>query len=348
MAVLLVGATETTDRVRAAFAEAALAVETCTRDEASGPTRGAIEGAEAVLCVDVDEPRAELSTLLSRLRERLAPTIPIVVLTDRRGANLDALLDAGADDFVGWPQGAGAIASRVHVAKRSRLATARLVHADRMDAVNTLASSIAHTMNNPFAFVLGNLEYVLGVLGDARETLQPHVNVADLEAALNESLEGGRRVVRLIKDLRMLTREEDSARLDLREIIEVVVRLVVPELERRCRLAVTLSDAPHVFGSEARVGHVLLAMILAASALTPERTGKETELNVSCRCEGSDARVEVSVLAALPAGALGGRNAALAPRLDACRELARALHGSFDVDRTAERTTFRLRLPLVA
>ncbi|MDB4929432.1 MAG: Sensory box histidine kinase/response regulator, partial [Myxococcaceae bacterium] len=71
----------------------------------------------------------------------------------------------------------------------------QLVVAERMASVGTLAAGVAHEINNPLAYVQGNLDFVLEKLA-AEKGLDP-----ELGLALEDAREGAVRVREIVRDL---------------------------------------------------------------------------------------------------------------------------------------------------
>src|SRR5512145_1856313 len=78
-----------------------------------------------------------------------------------------------------------------------RLIQSQLVHTDRLAAVGTLAAGVAHEINNPLAYVLLNLQYLIRELPKltANQDRLPH-----LVERLREARHGAERVVAIVKD----------------------------------------------------------------------------------------------------------------------------------------------------
>src|SRR5438270_926750 len=84
----------------------------------------------------------------------------------------------------------------------------RLLMADRMAAVGTLASGLAHEINNPLACVTANLELLREELapppGDGAPP--PKMSPDEILAALDDAREGAERVRLIVRDLRLFAR----------------------------------------------------------------------------------------------------------------------------------------------
>lgn len=142
----------------------------------------------------------------------------------------------------------------------------RLMLADRMAAVGTLAAGIAHEVNNPLAFTLGNL----GLLEEELSRLErsvPEARHAEVARLVTEAREGAERVRDIIRDLRLFSGgdEQREEAVDLREALRSATRLTDNEIRHRASLVLDLDDVPPVRGNSVRLGQVFLNLLLNAA-----------------------------------------------------------------------------------
>src|SRR5262249_59148275 len=81
----------------------------------------------------------------------------------------------------------GVLGSSHDVSERKRM-EAQLHLADRMVSVGTLAAGVAHEINNPLAYVTGNLDYVRGRIGDVISGRSDAAELPDLLVALADGI----------------------------------------------------------------------------------------------------------------------------------------------------------------
>jgi two-component system, cell cycle sensor histidine kinase and response regulator CckA len=249
---------------------------------------------------------------------------------------------------------------------------AGIIQGDRVRAVGTLAASVAHEINNP-------LMYVLGCLGTLERTLERQlvslegapdatalasargasVRMRDEIATIRKGVEG---IASITRDLKTFSRSDD-ARLepvDVRKVVESVLKLVRKEVEARARLRLALQDVPAVMGSEARLVQVLLNLLLnAAQSLTgstPERD------EVSLTLGATTDRVLIEVGDTGPGVPIAERERIFEPfvttkpigegtglGLFVCRNIVRNLAGEISVhDQPGGGALFRVSLPAAA
>ncbi|HSM93562.1 MAG TPA: ATP-binding protein [Anaeromyxobacteraceae bacterium] len=189
------------------------------------------------------------------------------------------------------------------VTERRRM-LARLQMADRLASVGTLAAGVAHEINNPLAYVLGNVEHALEGLrslgaalasGSAAEADTARVVAEGIES-LAEAAQGAGRVRDIVRDLKVFSRaDRDELRpTSVHRVVEGALNVAGPEIRRRARLERDLADVPTVVANESRLAQVLLNLLVNAAQAIPEGRPDEHRVTVSTRVDASG-RVAVSV-----------------------------------------------------
>ncbi|WP_375766896.1 ATP-binding protein [Archangium gephyra] len=156
----------------------------------------------------------------------------------------------------------------------ARLKSALL--AERLASVGTLATGVAHEINNPMAYVTANLAFLARQLPELARSAEgsgvASGELAELGQVAVESLEGARRVNQIVKELRLFARGGGDERLeavDVRAVARRSLNLALHELEPRARIIQELEEVPQVLGSESQLGQVCLNLLLnAGQAMT--------------------------------------------------------------------------------
>jgi PAS domain S-box-containing protein len=192
----------------------------------------------------------------------------------------------------------GAPATLVHardLSERKQL-QAQLVLADRLASVGRLAAAVGHEINNPLAYVLANLDLALERLTEIAADGAAPDRVAEVSEMLREAREGADRVRHIVRDLKVFTRgeSEDRARVDPRRVLDSCVNIARGEIRQRARLVKRYDETPPVLANEARLGQVLLNLLVNAAHAIPEGDPLENEILVATRAEG-DGRVVIEV-----------------------------------------------------
>lgn len=154
-----------------------------------------------------------------------------------------------------------------------------LLIADRLASVGTLATGLAHQINNPLAYIIANLGYLADELPAlvAAATAHPedpaHAERLDvLVRAIGEAREGAERVASIVRDLKLLSRidDDDTAAIDVGAVLASACNLVWPQLQERAQVVRTHADLPPVRGNASRLAKALVALLLNAAQAIPE------------------------------------------------------------------------------
>ncbi len=265
----------------------------------------------------------------------------------------------------------GELATAVLIARdvtEQRRAEAQLLLADRMVSMGTMAAGVAHEINNPLTYILGNISYSVQQLRELREALPAHdATFEDLEVALRDAASGAERVAAIVRDLRLFSRLEDDppGAVDLGPVLASVVRMLRNEIEHRAILELDVADAPAVAGTDARLGQVFTNLLVNALQALPDRSPNENLIRLSLRTEGPDAdRVVVEVSDNGPGIPPESRQRIFDPffttkpaglgtglGLSICHGIVTSLGGVIEVDDSAlgarggSGATFRVKLP---
>jgi signal transduction histidine kinase len=246
------------------------------------------------------------------------------------------------------------------ITEEVRLA-AQLRLTERMASLGTLAAGLAHEVNNPLAFIVANLNTVRSELGRVNEL--PGIDLDDMRAALAEAQEGAERVASIVANLKSFSRDDDErspAPCDVRTIIEGVLNLTRNETRHRARVLKELNPVPLVMANQARLGQVLLNLVLNAAQAISDGRVEENLIAVSTATEGSSAVVTVEdsghgiapedlgrVFDPFFSTRAPGRGSGMG--LFIARGIVRELGGEIDVESGENlgraRTRFRVRLP---
>jgi PAS domain S-box-containing protein len=154
---------------------------------------------------------------------------------------------------------------------------------DRLAALGTLAAGVAHEVNNPLSFIIGNQQYAR----DELTTLQKSVrrgNELDKDdllrkldsvgAALKDALAGCERVRVIVSELKKLGRPTtpNLSSLDVRAVLDSALGVTHAELAARARVVREFDTCPRVRADETRLNQVFVNLLLnAAQSIAPGR-----------------------------------------------------------------------------
>jgi PAS domain S-box-containing protein len=178
---------------------------------------------------------------------------------------------------------------------------AQLVMADRLASVGRLAAAVGHEINNPLAYVMANLDLALERLTEigAPVSMGPQAapnpgspaaplnddRLVDVVEMLREAREGADRVRHIVRDLKVFSRgeTEERGRVDPRRVLDSCVNIARAEIRPRARLVKRYEDTPPVVANEARLGQVLLNLLVNAAHAIPEGDPNANEITVATR-----------------------------------------------------------------
>jgi PAS domain S-box-containing protein len=181
------------------------------------------------------------------------------------------------------------------VTERKRL-EASLAQADRMASLGTLAAGVAHEINNPLTYVMGNLELVDRRLAARRDAGgEAAASFGELHAMLREAREGCERVRSIVRDLRTLSRAESDGRIavELEPVIEGAIKMASAAIRDRARLVRSFEGDARVLGDATRLGQVVLNLLLNAAQAIPEGDPDGHEICVGTRESGENVELFV-------------------------------------------------------
>jgi|GEM_PF-650441 len=198
---------------------------------------------------------------------------------------------------------------------------ARLVSSERLAAIGQLAAGVAHEVTNPVAWVIANLNHLsegvavlkrVGPILDKAPFRQLLAGweegtggqdlLRELDLALQDAIDGARRIRDIAQDLRVLSRtgSGSGSAFDLNDAVNSAVRVSSPLLApHNVKLVCKLGDPLPVRGSPGRVCQVFLNLIANATQapgtraieIRTERAGDRAIVTVSDDGQGIDPSV---------------------------------------------------------
>ena len=178
------------------------------------------------------------------------------------------------------------LARDISAVKRTQ---ADLLLADRMMTVGALASGVAHEINNPMSFVIGNIHYSLSVL--KHPEFPVGADLKEVLAAMQEALEGAERISRIVKNIHTFSKADHTSTslLSLRSVVESALTASFVEIRRKARLIRDLRPTPAVLGNEARIRQVVLNLILNSVQALPDNQSTRHTIEISTFEDAGDA-----------------------------------------------------------
>jgi signal transduction histidine kinase len=241
---------------------------------------------------------------------------------------------------------------------------AQLLLADRLSSMGMVAAGVAHEVNNPLAFISGNLPHVVELVQElaADPSFPPRVHQVahELQPVLKDCIIGADRIRSIVSDLKVYMRHDDAqpGPVDLDRVLRSVVRMSGNEARFRANVYLELQSVGPVRGVESRVAQVFTNLLVNALQALPERPPSENRITLRSRAEGPDAIVEVEdngrgiapellsrvfdpFFTTKPVGIGTGLG------LSVCKQLVESVGGAITVKSAdGAGATFRVRMPL--
>ena len=235
----------------------------------------------------------------------------------------------------------------------------RLMLADRMVSVGTLAAGIAHEINNPLAYVMANLSFIQEEIEEISTNI-PESKVKSLRELIAQAEDGSERVRIIIRDLKSFSRADtgDEGPVDIQSVLDSAINMAWNEIRHRAQLQKRCDHVAPVRGSEARLGQVFLNLLVNAAQAIPVGHASDNHIMVGVRQHLDRVVVEVSDTGAgIPSEVLPrifdpffttkpvGVGTGLG--LSICHNIVASVGGEISVESTVGRgSMFRVTLPV--
>jgi PAS domain S-box-containing protein len=198
----------------------------------------------------------------------------------------------------------------------------QVVITGRLASMGTLASGVAHEINNPMTYVVGNIDIALDRLSSVIEDPEqadraaspsgeeaeppppaevPHPERAvlrDVRELLLRSAHGAERVCQIVRDLKVFSRADDLRKpspIAIEPVLESSISICWNEIRHRAELVKDYAqELPLVDAGESRLGQVFVNLLVNAAHAIAEGRRDENEIRVVTRVtEDGHALVEI-------------------------------------------------------
>jgi signal transduction histidine kinase len=257
------------------------------------------ESWDVVLC-DHRLPGMDALSALSIVQSRGLDLPFIIVSSVISEQSAVEVMRAGAHDFL-YKNSLGKIGAVIERETREaelrserRRMQQQLLLADRLSTVGMLAAGVAHEINNPLAYVVGNLEFAFDRLTAGHPLEQSEL--AEVVHSLAQAREGSDRIGHITRDLKVFCRsgaDEVKSSVNVRRVMESSISIAWNQIRHRARLTRNFDRVPTISGNENRLGQVFLNLLVNAAQALPDDRVDQNEIVIAIRSEAGNVVVEM-------------------------------------------------------
>jgi signal transduction histidine kinase len=179
--------------------------------------------------------------------------------------------------------------------KKNREKDQALMQNDKMVSLGQLAAGVAHEINNPMAYLAGNLSILAqyfdkiiqfdrirqesgydeskrGMVSDSRKSMKIEYILADGTSLISESLEGTERITKIVQDLKSFARTDPMERepVTLESCMEKALTICYNELKYVVTIRKEYGQVPVILCHPGKLNQVFLNLLVnARQAIVP-------------------------------------------------------------------------------
>lgn len=230
---------------------------------------------------------------------------------------------------------------------------------ERLSALGNLVAGVAHEVNNPLTYLMGNMQLAQAELARAAPDASRREGIERAQRLIRTSVEGGERIARIVRALRAVTRTtSEGARepVRLNAVASSIHDLMRTSIPGAVSLELHVSpDDPEVDGNPGELAQVLLNLATNAvqaigagpGSVAIEVRCDETSATMSVRDDGPGLTPEAHARLFTPFFTTKAEGTGLG--LSLAHAIVRDHGGEIHVENTpSEGAAFRVRLPLRA
>jgi two-component system cell cycle sensor histidine kinase/response regulator CckA len=276
--------------------------------------------------VDYRLPDGTALTLVQELAQLAPRRLPLVILTGLEDQEVAIqALRHGAQDYISKSEMNAQVLWRAirYAIERVKVTDLqqRLLHADRLVSIGQLAAGVAHEINNPASYVLGNLELIeeyldapRAAIADIRQLVASSAQPGLFEAvaailtrhgvdrALAESrnmisagLFGLEQIRSIIQNLRSFSRlERDQIEMvALGDTVRAACNIVHNEIRHRATLRLDLEPVPPIAADRGKLTQVFTNLLMNAAQAIPPGAAGDNYIQVNMWADDRTIRVAI-------------------------------------------------------
>lgn len=180
---------------------------------------------------------------------------------------------------------------QVEIEEREKLIQRKLIQENKMTSLGTLASGIAHEINNPINFLLANSQTLLEIWKDAEKIFQKYyesqgnfflggISFSEIKETVSQilmgNIEGALRVGNLISGLRDYSRQTDSqltGKISINTVINFAITILNKQINKYTdSFSLELGkNIPEALGNAQQIEQVIINVVQNALQALPDR-----------------------------------------------------------------------------
>jgi len=215
-------------------------------------------------------------------------------LLRRDGTTCPVEMSSLAAEYAGKP----AVLEMARDLSARRAAEEQRLVSDRASALATLASGVAHEVNNPLAALLSNVELLADGLTDlSANAASPAPQAAELSEIARDVRSSALRVKAIVRDLQTFASggAQEMVPQDPTDALDLALRLVQQELRGRCTVVKRYQRAPLVNVDRGQLAQAFTNLLTNAVQAMAGSHSAACELRLSVgRSEDGGAAIEIS------------------------------------------------------
>ncbi|MGC4094828.1 MAG: response regulator [Polyangiaceae bacterium] len=259
---------------------------------------------DVVVLLDEDNHATRRGPLAEALHRRAQATLAEGTLLRSQDGRLHAIEDSAAPIMGENGDLVGAVMVFQDVTEKRQLKQQAELN-DRLAALGTLAAGVAHEVNNPLSYIIGNQLFAQGELAEIDQQLSqlaPEIagpireKLGVVGAALRDASSGAERVRSIMVDLKMLGRPNPARHrsIDLRTLLDGALKMTLTRVTERARVVREFGECPMVRGDEVRLTQVFVNLLINAAHAIPAGKPDSNEVRIVTRTSArGTAEVEI-------------------------------------------------------
>jgi two-component system, cell cycle sensor histidine kinase and response regulator CckA len=188
------------------------------------------------------------------------------------------------------------VIEQIILASERKQLAAKAVELERIRALGLLVAGVAHEINNPLTYVLGNLELAASRQKSLLASPERSLSIgAKLFENIESARDGAERIAFIVRLLSTFVRGsgDETQSVDVLRAIDAAARLAMQHIRTRARLRLDLGVLPPVRANEARLAQVFLNLLINAAQAIPEGAPDKNEIRV--KASHDDGRVVIVI-----------------------------------------------------